>query len=70
MKINFLIRLTPAIFVAAGLFIGCGGGHDHDHDHGEDELDDCCQDDCCAAPESSPSLIAEHATAATYEAPR
>jgi len=34
MKINFLIKLTPATFVAVGLFIGCNGGdHDHDHDH-------------------------------------
>ena len=67
-----LVRQGPRAFVGE-LFEADGEGeegHDHDHDHGEDELDDCCQDDCCAAPESSPSLIAEHATAATYEAPR
>ena len=33
MKINLLTKLIPATFVAAGLFIGCGGDHDHDHDH-------------------------------------
>ena len=33
MKIHLLTKLVPATFVAAGLFIGCGGDHDHDHDH-------------------------------------
>ena len=33
MKIHLLTKLIPATFVAAGLFIGCGGDHDHDHDH-------------------------------------
>ena len=67
-----LVRQGPRAFVGE-LFEADGDGeegHDHDHDQGEDELDDCCQDDCCAAPESSPSLIAEHTTTATYEAPR
>ncbi len=67
-----LVRQGPRAFVGE-LFEADGDGeegNDHDHDHGEDELDDCCQDDCCTAPESSPSLIAEHTTTATYEAPR
>ena len=33
MKIHLLTKLVSATFVAAGLFIGCGGAHDHDHDH-------------------------------------
>ena len=33
MKIHLLTKLVSATFVAAGLFIGCGGDHDHDHDH-------------------------------------
>jgi YHS domain-containing protein len=40
MKIHLLTKLVPATFVAAGLFIGCGGDHDHDgHDHNGDGKD-------------------------------
>jgi len=33
MKLNLVSKLIPALFIAAGLCIGCGGDHDHDHDH-------------------------------------
>jgi len=37
MKINLLKILIPAVLIATGFFIGCGGGdHDHNHDHGHD----------------------------------
>ena len=37
MKFNLLKILVPAAFIAASLFVGCGGGaHDHDHDHDHD----------------------------------
>jgi ABC-type Zn2+ transport system substrate-binding protein/surface adhesin len=36
MKLNLVTKLIPALFIAAGLCIGCGGNHDHDHDHDHD----------------------------------
>ena len=65
-----LVRQGPRAFVGE-LFEADGDGeegHDHDHDHdqgGEDGCDDYDQDDCCEVSESSPSVIAEHATGVT-----
>lgn len=68
--LSSLVRQGPRAFVGE-LFEADGEGeeghdHDHDHDHdGEDGSDDCGQDDCCEVSESSPSVMAEHATVVT-----
>ena len=37
MKLNLVPKLIPALLIAAGLCIGCGGDHDHDHEPGHDD---------------------------------
>jgi len=36
MKVNLISKLILTLFVAGGLFLGCGGEHGHDHDHDHD----------------------------------